>query len=81
MANITEIKLLKDVLGELVTSELEKDKESIQFEKVSNLIGEIQELNPNSSKLLDDLFKEVLALRDIVSEKYIKVGICLERVR
>ncbi|MGL5623185.1 hypothetical protein [Cetobacterium sp.] len=65
---------------EMSSGELIQDKEVEQIKKISKMIDS---LNTGDKKLmifLDDLIKEILELRDVLSDKYIRIGICLERV-
>lgn len=75
-----EIQKTIKLFREMSSGELMQDKEMLQIKKITEMIDS---LNTGDKKLmffLDGLIKEILELRDILSDKYIRVGICLERV-
>lgn len=58
-----------------------KDKESDQIEKISHMLGILQKDEKYKDDIckFDEIFDEVIALSYILSEKYIKIGVALER--
>lgn len=76
-----KIKLTLNTFRELQRQEMIKDKESDQINKISNMLGALQNDEKYKEDIFkfDDIFDEVRELIDIVSEKYIKIGVALER--
>lgn len=82
------------IFREMSCSELIKDDEVKQFKKITEILESLNNRENKMTKILDnlngtdkdrgiildDLYKEILELRDIVADKYIRIGICLERV-
>ena len=76
-----KIKLTLNVFRELQRQEMIKDKESDQIEKISHMLGILQsdEKYKEDTLKFDNIFSEITTLIDILSEKYIKIGVALER--
>lgn len=76
-----KIKLTLNTFRELQRQEMIKDKESDQINKISNMLGALQNDEKYKEDIFkfDDIFDEVRELIDVVSEKYIKIGVALER--
>lgn len=76
-----KIKLTLNVFRELQRQEMIKDKESDQIEKISHMLGILQtdEKYKDDVFKFDEIFDEIIKLSDILSEKYIKIGVALER--
>lgn len=75
-----EIQKTMKLFNELSSSELMKDDEVKQLNKITEIIEKITTGDTEQRVILDDLFKEILQFRDVVADKYIRIGICLERV-
>lgn len=76
-----EIQKTMKLFNELSASELIKDDEVKQLNKMTEIIEKLTTGDTEQRIMLDDLFKEILEFRDIVANKYIRIGVCLERVK
>lgn len=76
-----KINTILNTFKELQNQELIKDKESEQIQKISHMLGVLQnnEKYKDDTMKFDDIFNEITKLRYILSEKYIKIGVALER--
>lgn len=76
-----KIKLTLNIFRELQRQEMIKDKESNQIKKISDMLQVLQSDERYKDDILkfDDIFDEIIKLSDILSEKYIKIGVALER--
>ena len=76
-----KINAILNTFRELQNQELIKDKESEQMQKISDMLGVLQnnEKYKDDTMKFDDIFNEITKLRYILSEKYIKIGVALER--
>lgn len=63
------------------SSELMQDKETEQIKKITKMIDYLNTGDKKLMAFLGDLIKEILKLRDIFSDKYIRIGICLGRIK
>ncbi|MGL5624741.1 hypothetical protein [Cetobacterium sp.] len=68
------------IFREISISELMKDKETEQMTKISKMIDSLNNGDRELMIFLDDVIKEVLELKEILIDKYIRIGICLERI-
>lgn len=68
------------IFREISMSELMKDKETEQMTKISKMIDSLNNGDRELMIFLDDVIKEVLELKEILIDKYIRIGICLERI-
>ncbi|MGL5592423.1 MAG: hypothetical protein ACRDDH_00585 [Cetobacterium sp.] len=76
-----KIKLTLNIFRELQKQEMIKDKESDQIKKISDMLGILQndEKYKDDAFKFDDIFDEIIKSNGILSEKYIKIGVALER--
>lgn len=75
-----EIQKTMKLFNELSSSELIKDDEVKQLNKITEIIEKLSTGDTKQGVILDDLFKEILQFRDVVADKYIRIGTCLERI-
>lgn len=75
-----DIQKTMKLFGEMASSELVKDEEVQKLNKISKIIDLLNTGDRKQSQYLDELYKEILGFRDIVADKYVRIGICLERV-
>ena len=68
------------IFREISSSELIKDKETEQLTKITDMIYSLNTGDEKLMTVLDDVIKEVLGYRDILADKYVRIGICLERL-
>ena len=68
------------IFREISSSELIKDKDTEQLTKIADMIYSLNTGDDKLVTVLDDIIKEVLGYRDILADKYVRIGICLERV-
>lgn len=56
-------------------------KEVVQMQKISNMLGMLQNDEKYKDDILkfDEIFDEMIELTYILAEKYIKIGVALER--
>lgn len=72
-----DIQRTKKIFDEMFRSELVKDDEVKQMQKISKML---EKLNTEDGQYLDEIYKEIVEFRHIIAEKYIKIGVCLESV-
>lgn len=75
-----DIQKTMKLFSEMASSELVKDEEVKKLNKISKMIDSLNTGDRKQSQYLDELYKEILGFRDIVADKYVRIGICLERV-
>lgn len=73
-----KIQMIENLFKEMVANELIKDKETEKLNKITKMLYSLNEGKKVNSEDLDDIFKEILEFRDIVSSKYIRLGISIE---
>lgn len=74
-----KINIILNTFRELQNQELIKDKESEQIQKISNMLEKLQRKEKYKDDIaeFDNLFDEIINLRYVISEKYIKIGVAL----
>lgn len=70
----------KKIFDEMFRSELVKDDEVKQMQKISKMLEKLNTGDSDRIQYLDEIYKEVVEFRHIIAEKYIKIGVCLECV-
>lgn len=74
------IKLVTELMAELGNTGIFKDNENIKLEKIYSDIGELQQkAKKEDSHKYDDLIVSIADLKRGMIEKYIQVGMALER--
>lgn len=68
------------IFREISISGLVKDKETEQMIKISEMIDSLNNGDKELIVFLDDVSREISELKEILIDKYIRIGICLERV-
>ena len=68
------------IFREISISGLVKDKETEQMIKISEMIDSLNNGDKELIVFLDDVLREISELKEILIDKYIRIGICLERV-
>ena len=74
-----DIQKTMKLFGEMSSSELIKDDEVKKLNEISKMLYSLDD-KKEQGQYLDEIYKEILIFRDIVADKYIRIGICLERV-
>jgi len=68
------------IFREISISGLVKDKETEQMIKISEMIDSLNNGDKELIVFLDDVLREISELKEILIDKYIRIGICLERI-
>ena len=74
-----DIQKTMKLFGEMSSSELIKDDEVKKLNEISKMLYSLDD-KKEQRQYLDEIYKEILTFRDIVADKYIRIGICLESV-
>jgi|GEM_PF-6856936 len=74
-----DIQKTMKLFGEMSSSELIKDDEVKKLNEISKMLYSLDD-KKEQRQHLDEIYKEILTFRDIVADKYIRIGICLESV-
>lgn len=76
------LELIIDLMSELTNESIVKDNESIKLEKIYSDIGELQQkAKKEDFNRYDDLIADIADVKRDMIEKYIQIGMALERVK